>query len=62
MRKIVTSSLVVLLVALAACSSNAAATAKCNGSKSSGQCQSCCHSNGALGQAWSGAGSCKCLN
>jgi hypothetical protein len=62
MRGLWTSLLLVVLGTIAACSSNAAATAKCNESKSSGECQTCCHANGALGQSWSGAGTCKCLN
>ena len=44
------------------CSSNAAATAKCNASASRQECITCCRSNGASGHSWTGAGSCKCLN
>ncbi len=59
-------TLVVLFVVLSSivigCSSNAAASAKCNASNSKQDCLSCCHTNGASGHSWSGAGSCKCLN
>jgi hypothetical protein len=47
-------------LALAGCAENAAATAKCKESADSNLCSSCCTTNGASGNTFTGAGSCTC--
>jgi hypothetical protein len=51
--------------ALAGCSENKAASAKCADTTTADACRSCCQTNGAPGSAFPGAGAsrhCKCTN
>jgi hypothetical protein len=53
--------LIAVLCALAACSENKAASAKCTTVTDGSSCNNCCKTNGASGYEWMNGPPCKCL-